>query len=81
MVTQTPPGRRIADDATLTRRAFAAYFRAGGNDQPAWTSGVRRLHGHVYVSLHNVNGLLAVYRVRNDGYLKAMRRWPHELDI
>lgn len=59
----------------VTRRAFAAYFRSGGIDQPAKSSGVVEHNGKAYVVLENVNGILAVYRVRNDGMLKRLRRW------
>jgi hypothetical protein len=65
----------------LTRRAFAAYFREGGFDQPAGDSGVVEHEGKEYVELHNTNGTLAVYRVRNDGKLKRLRRWPEALDV
>lgn len=69
----------------LTSRAFTAYFRAakrqewGEPDQPAYTSGVVEHKGLHYVMLENVNGPLAVYRVRNDGRLKQLRRWPEAL--
>ena len=33
-----------------------------------------------YVVLRNVNGILSVYRVRNDGKLKGLRRWPAALN-
>jgi hypothetical protein len=33
-----------------------------------------------YVALRNVNGMLAVYRVRNNGALKRLKRWPAELE-
>lgn len=33
-----------------------------------------------YVVLENVSGILAVYRVRNDGKLKGLRRWPAQLE-
>jgi hypothetical protein len=68
------------DDEDLTRRAFAAYFRAGGYDQPAGDSGVVEVGGKLYVELHNIRGVLAVYRVRNDGMLKRLKRWPAEID-
>lgn len=70
----------IADDDDLTRRAFAAYFRTGGMDQPGDTSGVVRWDEKLYVVLKNQEGTLAVYRVRYDGVLRRMRRWPWELD-
>lgn len=68
------------DEADLTRRAYAAYFRAGGTEQPANTSGVVEHEDKLYVVLHNVRGTLAVYRVRNDGALKRMRRWPSAVE-
>jgi hypothetical protein len=67
------------DEQDVTRRAFAAYFRSGGIDQPAKSSGVVEHNGKAYVVLENVNGILAVYRVRNDGMLKRLRRWPSDL--
>ena len=68
------------DEQDVTRRALAAYFRSGGIDQPA-NSGVVEHNGKAYVVLENVNGILAVYRVRNDGMLKRLRRWPTDLII
>ncbi len=67
------------DDAAATRRAFAAYFRSGGFDQPSGASGVVTHGGKVYVHLHSGTRTLAVYRVRNDGRLKALRKPPKEL--
>ncbi len=75
-----PPEGRSMDDKGLTRRAFAAYFRSGGVDQPANTSGVVKWDGVWYVVLHNVRGTLAVYRVTKDGRLRRMKQWPKELD-
>lgn len=66
-------------DERLVTRAFAAYFRAGGIDQPANYSGVVLHDGKRYVVLVNAGGFLAVYRVRNDGMLKRLRRWPAAL--
>ena len=69
------------DDDALTRRAFAAYFRTGGLDQPSSAgSAVVQHDGKYYVMLHNAAGLMAVYRVRNDGVLKRLVRWPAALD-
>lgn len=65
----------------LLQRAMAAYFRGGGTDQPGRTeSGVETVGELQYVVLRNVRGVLAVYRVRNDGMLKGLKRWPKELD-
>jgi len=76
-------GEDMMDD--LTRRAFAAYYRTEGDanavvDQPTDTSGVVEHEGKTYVVLHNARGTLAVYRVRNSGLLKRLRRWPAALD-
>lgn len=67
---------RIIDDPDILRRAFAGYFRAGGMEQPANTSHHVAHNGHEYVVLENVRGVLAVYRLRNDGKLKRLRRLP-----
>lgn len=70
----------IADGDELTRRALAAYFRTGGTGQPGRASGVVERDGKLYVVLGSSRGVLAVYRVRNDGMLRRMRRWPAELN-
>ena len=62
-------------------RAFAAYFRGAALDgarvqQPGANSGLREHEGLQYVALENVSGVLAVYRIRKDGMLKRMKRWP-----
>lgn len=70
------------DAQDLIRRAMAAYFRASHEAQPAQPSGnssVQDVAGKVYVVLRNVAGVLKVYRVRNDGALKGLKRWPAEL--
>jgi|HubBroStandDraft_3_1064219.scaffolds.fasta_scaffold421564_3 hypothetical protein len=66
----------LHDERDLLRRAFAAYFRSGGMDQPSNGSQVVEEGGRLYVVLENVNGILRVYRVRADGALKGLRRWP-----
>jgi hypothetical protein len=38
------------------------------------------LDGRQYVVLANVNGLLAVYRIKPDGLLRRLKRWPRALD-
>jgi hypothetical protein len=83
--TSTTTRRRVLfDDDDVTWRAFAAYFRGasafGIVDQPASDSGVRKVNGKFYVVLHNVRGVLAVYRVRNDGMLKRLKRYPAALN-
>lgn len=64
----------------LMRRALAAWFRSGGTDQPdSKASAVERHGGLQYAVLRNVRGVLAVYRVRNDGKLKRLVRLPPEV--
>jgi hypothetical protein len=78
----------MTDEQDLLRRAFAAYYRSGAREGlteqqiniPASTSYVTEHDGKAYVVLENVNGVLAVYRVRNDGMLKGLRRWPSEVE-
>lgn len=78
----------IATDSDLVRRAMAAYYRSGRREgfadeqinMPANDSDVQEHDGKQYVVLRNVNGVLAVYRVRNDGMLKGLKRWPAELE-
>jgi hypothetical protein len=65
-----------ADAGSNGPRAMAAYFRSGANIQPASTVMQYTVHGKDYVVLENANGILAVYRVKPDGFLKALRRWP-----
>jgi hypothetical protein len=64
----------------LYRRALIAYFRYSAEpspDQPAEScSGVEVHDGSQYVVLRNGHRLLSVYRVRNDGQLKRLKRWP-----
>lgn len=62
----------------LGRRALAAWFRSGGTDQPREPEG-RRVDGKEYVVLANVRGILACYRVRNDGKLKSLARMPRAI--
>jgi hypothetical protein len=73
------------DDEDLTRRAIAAYYRTAkadgvtAIDHPAGGGDVVEHEGKTYVVLANVNGTLAVYRVRTSGQLKRLRRWPAEV--
>jgi hypothetical protein len=70
------------DDDALTGRALAAYFRADPlARQPSDSAcGVRVHHDKAYVVLRNTSDTLAVFRVRNDGILKRLRRWPKDVE-
>jgi hypothetical protein len=64
---------------------MAAWFRRCAKenwrpDQPSNGSGVRSFNGKSYVVLENVNGVLAVYRIKPDGFLKYLHRWPKALE-
>lgn len=69
----------------LVTRALSAYFKypdpQGGQPlQPAsGCSDEVVLNGKTYVVLANSSDVLAVYRVRNDGVLRRMKRPPAEL--
>jgi hypothetical protein len=67
----------------LENRALAAYFRSaakqGGSPNQPSTPTNATVDGKQYVVLTNKNGILAVYRVRTDGVLKGLVRWPAEL--
>ena len=63
----------------LIRRATAAYFRSGADQQPNRSqSDVFNLDGKVYVVLAS-GEIMAVYRLRNDGVLRRMRRYPKDI--
>ena len=75
----------------LETRALSAYIRSasraengrgGSADQPGMVETLE-VEGLTYIRLTNVNGILAVYRVRTVNgkeVLKGMRRWPKELE-
>jgi hypothetical protein len=67
--------------AELVRRAYVAWFKAGGTEIPDNDrSGVKMRLGLAYVVLHGVAGVLAVYRVRPDNLaLRVMKRWPESV--
>jgi hypothetical protein len=74
------------DDEALTRRALAAYYKTDSRGEfraniPSSTgSGVFIAGGKNYVRLANGgDNVLAIYRVKPDGRLKRLRRWPDEL--
>jgi hypothetical protein len=70
----------------LQNRALAAYFRScassGAIPQQPTTQEVT-IDGLRYVVLRNVEGILAVYRVRvvnGQQVLKCLKRWPASLN-
>jgi hypothetical protein len=73
---------KAADDADLIRRSLAAYYRSAPAPAraPGQDSRVTEHEGKRYVILANTSGVIAVYRVRNDGILKGLRRWPKAIE-
>jgi hypothetical protein len=75
------------DESELIYRATQAYCtrqrRQGGFVmQPSkYSSHVDEINGRVYTVLENVNGVMAVYRLKNDGRLEYAdeARWPDGL--
>lgn len=67
-------------DEKLVLRAISAYFKFGGSDMPSNNSRMEEVKGKRYAVLNNAKGILAVYRIRNDGKLKSLKRYPKELE-
>lgn len=69
----------------LIARAFRAYWMTAKKeredvDQPSSNgSAVEQRGNKAYVVLRNPQRTLAVYRVRTDGILKRLKRWPKEI--
>lgn len=66
----------------LEHRALMAYFKQATRDservvQPESVEG-RELDGRQYIVLVS-QGILAVYRIKNDGLLRRLKRYPKEL--
>lgn len=62
--TSATPHSRRADQ--LTERARIAFLKAGGREQPNDASEVRVINGATIITLTNVNGVLATYRIDGD---------------
>ncbi len=60
--TSTTPSGRRADQ--LLERARIALAKAGGHEQPSGASDVTDVDGVTIVTLRNVNGVLATYRLQ-----------------
>jgi hypothetical protein len=73
---------RLTDD--LFARAAAAYYRGphdADDGQPMpYQSYLAEHEGRQYIVLANTRTFLAVYRIRQSGMLKRLRRWPKEVE-
>ena len=74
---------RVKDNEPLINRAFAAYFREATREgailQPGSTGHLCEFRGKHYVVLGSGAASCRVYRVRNDGVLKGLKRWTREI--
>lgn len=81
---------KLVDYPDLHARAMRAYVRSSDapRDAYGWPYGLPlpsqysefiRHDGREYIVLRNVNGVLAVYRVRTNGALKRLKRYPAEV--
>ena len=63
------------------RRALSAYYRTAGDSVPEASASREQTHaGKRYVVLGRQDeSVLAVYRIKPDGLLRRMRRWPEAL--
>ena len=65
---------------TPEARAFAAYLRSEGAEQTEQTTTQTiKIAAKAYVVLSSANGLLAVYRIKPDGNVRRMVRYPKAL--
>ena len=71
----------VMSHSELVRRAYAAVYRSGADLPGVMTGRVAEARGREYVVLSggSAGAVVAVYRVRNDGMLKGLKRWPREL--
>jgi hypothetical protein len=75
-------------DTSYPARALAAYYRALArhhrahfpiDDLPSQAF-AEIIEDRAYVIVHNGSRLLAVYRIKPDGPLRRLKRWPKVLD-
>ena len=66
------------EDPDIVRRSLAAYLRspAAKKEHPSGLPLMLSYEDKRYSAIINGNGVLAIYRIRNDLQLKRMRRIP-----
>ena len=77
-------------DTAALQRAFAAYYLDAARRQreegvavaqpESAASDEEELHGKAYVVLRNRSQTLAVYRIKPNGFLRRLKRWPKAID-
>lgn len=76
----------MTSTADFVTRATKAYYKKVAESgqyamQPSNESSVETGDCRRYVVLRNVNGILAVYRIRScNQVLKCLKRWPKQFD-
>jgi hypothetical protein len=74
---QNTCGERLEGFATLSKEDMSWYTL---HCAELVFAAFREVDGRKYVVLRNVSGILCVYRVRTDGRLKGLKRWPSALE-
>jgi hypothetical protein len=69
------------ENAELLKRAKAGYHRADEGNQTVTGGEVIDRDGLRYVVLAGLFGTVAVFRVRHNGPLRRLRRWPADLNL
>jgi len=69
----------------LKNRAFTAYFKYLKRNgfmfiQPCGDVLKETVKAKDYIILYNGNGILSVFRIRPNGILKMLKRYPKEFD-
>lgn len=69
----------------IIKRAISAYSRRCQKQgfvyqEPPTLSDTQKYKGKEYVVLRNVWGVLAVYRIRNNGILRHLSKYPSVFD-
>lgn len=67
----------------LARRALAAYYLTGGDPMRRLCPFVMQAEDRGYIALRDedTGDPIAMYRIRTDGALKRLKRWPEEFEM
>jgi hypothetical protein len=68
-----------AKNEPFINRALAAYYKVGASGGHVINTEVVTHKRLTYVVLTGTRDVLAVYRVRNTGFLRRLTRWPKEI--
>jgi hypothetical protein len=80
-VNQTSTQQRQVIDLAVKTKLFLDSIDAYLINQLSWDgSTVEEHQSSFFVVLRNINRMLADYRLRRQGILKRLKRWPHALE-